>query len=205
MITSCEAFETAWAIVKMPYYHGTSSKNLPSILQHGLTPHAHDEGNYAEDFEYMEEDETPYEGESRAFMAQEPLRALAYAIGNLEPHMDIGSQTPDSSPIVIEIADEAEGLEGFNFNPTYHDFSVTEAIPPEMLKVIFTGNENYPDVDSLYTGDEDPDMMRRQHLSMVANYDQRLQNQLKDSDWFKRYMALGMKRHPPFVLREGLY
>jgi len=181
-------FDTAWAIVKMPYYHGTSSKNIPSILQHGLTPHAHDEGNYAGDFSYMEEDETPYEGKNRAFMAQ-----------------DIRSQTPDSSPVVIEIADEAEGLGGFNFNPKYHDFAVTEAIPPEMLKVIFTGNENYPDVDSLYTGDEDPDMMRRQHLSMVANYDQRLQNQLRDSDWFKRYMALGMKRHPPFVLREGIY
>jgi hypothetical protein len=200
------AFDQAWALLKMPYYHGTSSKNIPSIMQHGLTPHAHDEGNYANDFSYMEEDETPYEGESRAFMAPNPRRALRFATANLEPHMDIGEMTPDSHPVVIEIADDVEGLKGFQFNPSYHDFSVLENIPPEMLKVAFTGSQNYPDVDALYEDqDEDPDIARNIHDRMAIDFDERVMDEFLASDFWQRYMGMGMARHPPYVLREGLY
>lgn len=200
------AFDQAWALLKMPYYHGTSSKNIPSIMQHGLTPHAHEEGNYASDFHFGDASYTPYKGQSRAFMAEHPRKALRYATANLEPHMDVRDMTPDSQPVVVEIADEVEGLEGFEFNPDYHDFSVLENIPPEMLKVVFTGSKNYPNVDALYEDeDKDPADSRRTHLQMAIDFEDQVLDELAASDFMQRYLDMGMARHPPYVLREGLY
>ena len=31
-------FESAWSIVKMPVYHGTSEENMKRIMQEGLQP-----------------------------------------------------------------------------------------------------------------------------------------------------------------------
>ena len=199
------AFERAWDLVKMPYYHGTSSANLESILERGLEPRSFMEGNWPS---WM--GETPYddeEGEPQpaAFMAEEPFKALAYAMGNIsEPSNDIGMQTPDNRPVVIEISDDAEGIKGFDFNPTFHDFKVRERIPPEMLRLVHEG-DNYPDVDSLYFDYDDPDDAGNRHKRMGEVYEDQQRDKLSASDWFKQYMAMGEKRHPPFILREGLY
>ncbi len=200
------AFDRAWGLVKMPYYHGTSSANLESILEHGLLPSDVREGNWPS---WM--GETPYddeEGEPQpaSFMAEEPFKALAYAMGNIsEPSNEIGRQTPDNRPVVIEISDDAEGIEGFDFNPTFHDFKVRGEIPPEMLRLVHEG-DNYPDVDSLYfDNDMDIDEAQKRHQRMGEEYETQQKDKLTDSDWFKQYMAMGDKRHPPFVLREGLY
>jgi hypothetical protein len=197
------AFDRAWSLLKMPYYHGTSSANIDSILEHGIRPGEDNEGNWGEwwgDNPYWNEDN---EAEAAAFMAAEPTSALSYALGNINtPSNDIGLQTPEHRPVVFEISDDAEGLEGFDFNPMFHDFKVREPIPPEMLRLVHEG-ENYPDMITPFDLDDGYDMEgARRH---GEQYDLEQSQRLKDSDWFKQYMAMGDKRHPPFILREGLY
>ena len=195
------AFDLAWDIAKMPYYHGTSSANLESILEHGLLPSDFTEGNWSEWFGESPYDDEEGEPQPAAFMAEEPIKALAYAMGNIsEPSNEIGRQTPDNRPVVIEISDDVEGIGGFDFNPTFHDFKVREEIPPEMLRLVHEG-DNYLDVNSLYNAVEqgyDPDadnidMMMRMHQRMGEEYETQQRGKLTDSDWFKQYMAMGDK------------
>ncbi len=198
-------FDRAWDVVKTPYYHGTSSSNLESILEHGIEPRGVEEGNWKTWWGESPYDDEKGERQEAAFMAEEPLKALAYALGNIsEPSNEIMGQTPDNRPVVIEISDDAEGIGGFEFNPTFHDFKVRERIPPEMLRLVHEG-DNYPDVDSLYFEEDDPADARNRHKRMGDEYEAQQRDKLTDSEWFKQYMAMGRKRHPPFVLREGLY
>ena len=173
------AFDQAWHLVKMPYYHGASSADLESIMEHGLRP--------ASSFEdspwpamYLE-DET-YSEDGTVFMADNPRTALNYAIkhgGELDSNP---KRMAPHRPIIFEIDDEIEEKLPFHFNPELHDFRVDGAIPPEMIRMVYEGDK----YDSK-RGISD-DMLR-----------------LVNSDWYDKYMAMGDKRHPPFVLREGLY
>mgnify|MGYP001433896467 CR=1 FL=1 len=107
------AFDRAWSLLKMPYYHGTSSANIDSILEHGIRPGEDNEGNWGEwwgDNPYWNEDN---EAEAAAFMAAEPTSALSYALGNINtPSNDIGLQTPEHRPVVFEISDDAGSYRG---------------------------------------------------------------------------------------------
>ena len=199
-------FDQAWDLVKMPYYHGTSSDVLDRIMEEGISPHRFDESNWAND-PYL----TSYEledGEGSipfAFVSDRPRAAMRYATHHVDSNEET-SQTAPNRPVIIEIADEVEGLEGFEFNPNYRDFRVPVTIPPSMLGRVYQGDV-YPDLndekllqianeygtDSEYTD-------RLKELGAIDFQDEQI-DRLMDSDWYKDYMNMGRMRHPPFVRR----
>lgn len=184
------AFDAGWAVLKMPYYHGTSSANAQSIMREGLRPHGLEESHWSHNDVLGS-----YDRGAQVFFSDRPYAALRYGLsGATEGFYDDArqDQVPPHRPIVIEISDDVEGLEGFEFNPRFHDFRTTTTIPPEMLRVVYEG-ENYPD---------DPEM---EYGSMEAVDWGDLQEALMSrSPFIEEYRAMGEARHPPFVRREGL-
>ena len=180
------AFDRAWQLVKMPYYHGASSADLESIMQHGIRAPKMGQGEAAwrdmQEDKYGLQDDEFDEDNPPVFMSDNPRTALNYAIkhgGELDSNP---KRMAPHRPIIFEIDDEIEEKLPFHFNPEFHDFRVDGTIPPEMIRMVYEGDE----YDSK-RGISD-DMLR-----------------LVNSDWYDKYMAMGDKRHPPFVLREGLY
>ena len=180
------AFDQAWALVKMPYYHGASSADLESIMEHGLRPAPSSEDSPWPD---MYDAGETYSEDGTVFMADNPLLALHYAIQSGSEERLPKREAPHR-PVVLEISDDVEGLEGFDFNPELFDFQIRgQNIPPEMLRTVYEGDEyDTPDEYEAF----------REYLDQAKD-------KLRESDWFKQYMAMGDKRHPPFILREGLY
>ena len=202
-------FDQAWNLIKMPYYHGTSSDVLDRIMEEGISPRRFDEGNWANE-PYL----TSYEledGEGSipfAFMSDRPRAAMRYATHHVDSNEET-SQTAPNRPVILEIADEVEGLEGFEFNPTYHDFRVPVTIPPSMLGRVYEGDE-YPDLNDeklleianeYGTDSEYTDRLRE--LGAIDFQEEQI-DRLMESDWYRDYMNMGRMRHPPFVRREGL-
>ena len=190
------AFDQAWKVVKMPpYYHGTSSANIDSIKERGIIPPTTEEeanwdGLYHSS-DYISNDDVERWGEvNPVFMSAEPLSAMHYAVDHGKEEDPSNRKSPHR-PAIYEISDDVEGLEGFDFNPEYHDFRVREPIPPEMLRLVHQGSEY-----------EEPEYRPKSlwNYALDRKYDE-----LKESEWYKQYMAMDDKRQPPFVVREGLY
>jgi len=178
------AFDRAWNLVKMPYYHGASSADLESIMEHGLRAPDLGEATW-ETFQHdkygLPDDEFD-EMNPPVFMSDNPRTALNYAIKHGEDVDSNPKRMAPHRPVIFEIDDEIEEKLPFHFNPEHHDFRVDGTIPPELLRLVYEGDE-YDSSRSIR--DDDVNLM--------------------NSDWYKKYMAMGDKRHPPFVLREGLY
>ena len=138
------AFDTAWDLLKMPYYHGTSSAFLPSIREKGLMPVSHEESHWSseKDVDYGGPD--PDGPQEWAFVTDSPDSALAYAGKYGTPDAPEGAnqqafQAPHH-PIVLQILDEVEELEGFGRGP-YGDYRLPTSIPPELISIIYRGPE----------------------------------------------------------------
>ena len=203
-----DLFDRAWGIVKMPYYHGTSSDVLDRIMERGISPRSIYDGNWRNDRDGLDSYEFEGENVPFAFIADRPKTAMRYATHHVDSNEGT-NQTAPNRPVIIEVADEVEDLEGFEFNPTYHDFRVPVTIPPSMLGRVYEGDE-YPDLndeklleiaDEYGTDSEYTDRLRE--LGAIDFQDKQI-DRLMDSDWYKDYMSMGRMRHPPFVRREGL-
>jgi len=104
-----EAFESAWALLKMPYFHGTTTRNAEDIEEFGLDPSesmSDLEQESLDDLEsWLEEHDLDYadfdpDKEWLWFAKDRPLATMAYA---LQSNNRAGANR--FSPIIYEVDD----------------------------------------------------------------------------------------------------
>jgi len=172
------AFDQAWEVTKMPIYHGTSTKNLPSIMREGLKPTS--QIPYAH---FLELVESGYDEDDPLFMQEfgygvadrlaEPTR---YAIMAGSARDDVPNSSPynprqlyptedhhdlqfdiEDLPAIIEMPDDhmwfedGMGRDGFGDDAWMR---TAQTIPPENIRVF---------------AQAEPDMTVGQFIEMVRN------------------------------------
>ena len=165
-----EAFNVGWNVAKMPpYYHGTPSKYLDSIREHGLIPKTIEESHW-----YKTSD-VPHDDTPNVFVSDSAKTALQYALlygtSDKPEYIDDEAFSHPNRPIVLEIDDEVDELPGFERNKGWGDYKIPTAISPELLSILFEG-PRYRKWDD----DGDPDEEHRKDWNQYHTV-------LEQSDW----------------------
>ena len=167
------AFDTAWHLLKMPIYHGTSSKHLPTIMSEGLKPtseipYTHYQ-QLTEDFGYPE-DHKDFFTDWLYGVDNSLLDPADYAIGQANaPFADPKTGevldeedrvfSPDNLPVILEMPYDSGGNEWVNDPIGKHGWGndgwvrTTQTVSPDELKVFAQAT---------------PDMTVGQFLEMIA-------------------------------------
>ena len=167
-------FDEAWDLVKMPIYHGTSTKNLPGIMREGLKPTSTIPDAHArqmiDDMGYSDDDPIWFKDwlYGVADRLAEPTRYAITASSakddprQLYPYEEYHDFQFDSNalPVILEMPDDAGddwwiddpvGAQGFGDGGWLR----TEGtVPPEQLRVF---------------AQAEPDMTVGQFIEMIRN------------------------------------
>ena len=164
-------FDQAWALLKMPIYHGTSTKHLPDIMREGLKPTATIPDVHArqliEEFDY-DEDDDDFWSQLYSYGVRDRLKHPAdYAVaaaGHWSQDSKDKRFDEDNLPVILEMPGgtwEEEAIDGWEDDPIgYSGFGDDEwvktqnTIPPERIKVFAQAN---------------PDMTVGEFIEMMQN------------------------------------
>lgn len=172
------AFDEAWDLVKMPIYHGTSTKNLPGIMREGLkptsqVPYAHylqaieegydeDDPMFMQDFAYGVLDRlaepTRYAIMAGSAKDEVPVKGLSNPL-QLYPDEEYHDRyfDPNELPVILEMPDDNMWFEDEYGRHGFGDDSwmrTEQTIPPENIRVF---------------AQAEPDMTVGQFIEMIRN------------------------------------
>lgn len=127
------AFDRAWDLAKMPYYHGTSTKNLESIMQHGLEPRSEISWAETQDTDIDDEDLVSYFGRNEK---RTPAEFAVSATGKWIRDQGHEVFDEDNLPVLLEIPDNVPVQMDKVIDSNQAWARTKQTIPPEYLKVI---------------------------------------------------------------------
>ncbi len=137
-----EAFDRAWGLVKMPYFHGTSSKYDKEIKETGLDPSNNlsslEQWNIEDLDAWLEEHELDFEDfdpdkDWTWFSKDNPKATMAYALSS-----NNNAGISRFSPIIYEIDDSIDVLEDLNNDGEFRgSYRTDETVPPHKIKEWF--------------------------------------------------------------------
>lgn len=162
-MTSCEAFENAWAIVKMPmYYHATPAENLDPILREGIR------SNFGEVYA-SRDPEIARRWISFTNRQSPKVSVIPFWRDEGDPRMTPGA---DHSPMMLAML-------GFDPNEVSQQASwvSSEPIPPQDIWPDATKNERSPGVLTY----ENP-MFDENYAQMMEQIRQMNQQHMKSQD-----------------------
>ena len=152
-----DAFSDAWAVVKMPVYHGTSEENMRRIMQEGLQPTEkapqfidYDYDEIKEGLGYDDEQMDQYFGGDWSFYYGDRAEPQPYLLGGRKGAIQAAHDWVmdiDGKPVVLEIDDRHPDSPYFMpeprhdrkspaFNEALDQRRTNKVIPPHLIRQI---------------------------------------------------------------------
>ena len=150
-------FESAWSIVKMPVYHGTSEENMRRIMQEGLQPTEiapqfidYDYDEIKEGMGYDDEQMDQYFGGDWSFYYGDRAEPTPYLLGGRKGAIQAAHDWVmdiDGKPVVLEIDDRHPDSPYFMpeprhdrkspaFNEAMDQRRTNKVVPPHLIRQI---------------------------------------------------------------------